>query len=273
MLTGKTIAIPETRRLDILAQLLEAREGEVLRVPLVAIHDAPDPGPVLEWIDAFIARPWDELIIFTGEGVRRLLDLADRNERKEALVSALAATIKICRGPKPGRALSEVGLKPDIQAAAPTTDGVIETLEGRELTGHRVGVQLYGSDPNRKLMAYLEKRGASVFPVAPYVYADQSEEERVVDLIHNLAQGKVDVIAFTSQPQIHRLLQVARRHDLDETLRAGMNKAVAAAVGPVVRDQLLEAGFTVQIMPERTYFMKPLVSAIVKYFETEEKQA
>ena len=36
-----------------------------------------------------------------------------------------------------------------------------------------------------------------------------------------------------------------------------------AAVGPVVADELRNRGFDVAITPEHSYFMKPLVSAII----------
>ena len=47
-LAGRVIAIPETRQLDVLARLLERRGATVLKVPLVAIYDAPKREPVLQ---------------------------------------------------------------------------------------------------------------------------------------------------------------------------------------------------------------------------------
>jgi uroporphyrinogen-III synthase len=42
------------------------------------------------------------------------------------------------------------------------------------LSGRRVGVQLYGSEPNLPLMQFLQHAGACVLPVAPYVYSGAS---------------------------------------------------------------------------------------------------
>ena len=266
-LHGKTIAVPESRQLDIMARLLENRGARVLRVPMVAIHDAPDPAPVLAWVRNFIDSPPDEFIILTGEGLRRLLALAQRHEIGEEFISAFAGVCKLCRGPKPERALREMGLKGDLAAQAPTTEGVIATLEGRALEGHRVAVQLYGEDPNTRLINYLHDRRAEIRAVAPYVYADRSEEDQVMRLVRALAAGEIDVIAFTSQAQYLRLSRVAAAHHLEEDLAAGLSRCTVAAVGPVVRDQLEQAGVTVQVMPQRAFFMKPLVSAIVNYFD------
>ena len=77
-LSGRTIALPETRELDRLAQLLEAEGAATLRCPLVAIKDAPDQGPVEAWLRALVADGVDDLVLLTGEGLRRLLDAAER---------------------------------------------------------------------------------------------------------------------------------------------------------------------------------------------------
>src|SRR5690606_3101066 len=158
--------------------------------------------------------------------------------------------------------LGELGLKGDVAAQAPTTDGVIQTLEGMELDGLHVAVQLYGEDPNKKLIDSLRGRRATPDTVAPYVYASRSEEARVTGLIQALNAGGVDAITFTSQPQYARLHEVARRQGMEEELAAGLARTTVAAVGPLVRAQLEEAGVHVHVMPERTWFMKPLVTAL-----------
>jgi len=264
-----TVAVPETRQHDSLASMLRNRGAKVLPVPLVAIHDNPDEGQVLQWLQAFIGSPPDLLILLTGEGLRRLLALAERQHLQAAFVTALAQVRKLCRGPKPERALQEISLRADLTADVPTTEGVITTLSRENLRGKRVAVQLYGLEPNLRLTTFLQEAGACVDTVAPYVYASQEDEARVIDFIQALAEGKVDVLAFTSQSQFKRLQEVANNHSLQERLQQGMHRTVLAAVGPVVRDQLQHLGFNVAIMPERLYFMMPLVAAIERYFKHE----
>ena len=263
-LSGHVVAVPESRQLDILEDLLVRRGARVLRVPLVAILDAPDPAPILRWIDAFIAAPAEYLVVLTGEGLRRLRSLAQRHGREEAFIAALQRTTTVCRGPKPGRALKEMDLKPDLLGKAPTTPGVIEALEELELAGRHVAVQLYGEEPNLLLMDYLRGRGAIVSSVAPYVYAPQTHEEKVVELLHSLVRGDVTMMTFTSQPQYTRLVEVARRHGIEDVLQAGLARVAVAAVGPVVGDQLSAAGIRVSVMPESQFFMKPMVTELVK---------
>ena len=269
-LSGRAVALPESRQLDILADLFERRGAAVMRVPLVSILDAPDPAPIRNWLTQFIAHPPHHLIILTGEGLRRLAGFAQRAGCREEFVQTLSSVDKLCRGPKPGRALKELGLQPDRLGKEPTTGGIIATLDEMPIAGLEIGVQLYGEDPNTLLMDYLRGRGATVRAVAPYIYAPRSDADKVLALISDLAAGRVDVIAFTSQPQFSRLLSVAREADCEADLFAGLARTTVAAVGPVVADQLGGVGIRVDISPQDAFFMKPMVTEIERHLQKEQ---
>ena len=258
------VALPETRQLNVLAELLERRGASVVRCPMVAILDSPDADSVVGWIRRFIDDPMDLLIIYTGEGVERLLKFAARAELKDEFIAALARTRKLARGPKPGRALRRVSLKPEIVACAPTTDGVIETLNSLTLVGARVGVQLYGRDPNDTLMNYLTPRSGTVDCVAPYVYASEVDDVQVTDLIGRMSAGEIDAIAFTSKSQVDRLRKLARRSGLGQALDTALAEMTVAAIGPVVAEQLRGVGVRVDVMPQKAWFMKPLVTELTR---------
>ena len=258
------VALPETRQLNVLAELLERRGASVVRCPMVAILDSPDADSVVGWIRRFIDDPMDLLIIYTGEGVERLLKFAARAELKDEFIAALARTRKLARGPKPGRALRRVSLKPEIVACAPTTDGVIETLNSLSLENARVGVQLYGRDPNDTLMNYLTPRSGTVDCVAPYVYASEVDDVQVTDLIGRMSAGEIDAIAFTSKSQVDRLRKLARRSGLGQALDTALARMTVAAIGPVVAEQLRGVGVRVDVMPQKAWFMKPLVTELTR---------
>lgn len=85
-LSGRWIALPETRELDRLARMLEAEGAESLRCPLVAIRDTPDPLPVQQWLGHF---PFDDLILYTGEGLRRRHGFACRFDSEAGFLDGL----------------------------------------------------------------------------------------------------------------------------------------------------------------------------------------
>ncbi|HEY4342073.1 MAG TPA: uroporphyrinogen-III synthase [Steroidobacteraceae bacterium] len=261
-LAGKTIAVPETRELDLFAALLERRGARVLRCPLVVIRDAADPKPVLAFIRRFAAGACDDLILLTGEGLRRLLSCLEQHEPalKPAFLLQLAKVRKITRGPKPAKALRELGLKSDIAAEIPTTAGIIAALQplAFSLEGRSFGVQLYGSEPNLPLIEFLHGCGAAVITVAPYRYADSTDDAAVLALLARIEQGGIDAIAFTSTAQVRRLIAVGG----DARITQALQRTHVAAVGPVVAASLQDHGIRVQSMPEENFFLKPMTSAI-----------
>ncbi|MGA7537360.1 MAG: uroporphyrinogen-III synthase [Steroidobacteraceae bacterium] len=259
-LAGRAIAVPESRELEVFAALLERRGARVIRCPLVSIRDAPDPAPVLQWSRRLAAGELDDLVLLTGEGLRRIFACIERHEPtlRPRVLEALGRVRKITRGPKPAKALRELGLRPDIGAERPTTEGIIASLRGLDLRRRRVGVQLYGTEPNRALVDFLEGSGAAVASVAPYVYADAADERAVLGLIEQLRAGRIDAIAFTSSAQIERLITVASK----EALRAALAHTLVAAVGPVVAATLHRHGIAARAMPEESFFLKPLTSVL-----------
>jgi uroporphyrinogen-III synthase len=270
-LAGRTIAVPESREIEVFAGLLERRGARVIRCPLVAIRDAPDPAPVLDWSRRLAAGDFDDLVLLTGEGLRRILACIERCEPslRAPFIGELGRMRKVTRGPKPAKVLRELGLKPEFAAEQPTTDGVIATLRHLQLQRRRVAVQLYGTEPNRPLVDFLESAGAVVATVAPYVYADAADEGAVRDLAAQLAEGKVDAIAFTSSAQIERLIAVVT----EEGARAALANTLVAAVGPIVADTLRRHGVEARLMPEESFFLKPLTSALEEALGKEHRPA
>jgi uroporphyrinogen-III synthase len=178
------------------------------------------------------------------------------------VVAAIGRLRTILRGPKPAKALREIGVAPGVSAVAPTTDGVIETLAGLNLAGRSVGVQLYPDNPNGKLLDALTAAGAIADPVVPYRYASDAETGAVEAAIRAMAAGEIDFVAFTSTPQLERLIKVAAERGLDAVLHKGLGRTRIAVAGPVVGQVLQDMGFTIAAMPESNFHMKPLVNAM-----------
>jgi uroporphyrinogen-III synthase len=269
VLAGKVVAVPEARQLDVLANLLERRGASVLRCPLIGIEDSPDEPAVVAWIERLITLPTDLVVFYTGEGVERLVKAARRAGRDADFVTALARTRKLTRGPKPKRALRALDLTAEYAATEPTTAGLVAAAQ--TITGplRRVALQLYSEEQDRQLVEHLEQRGIAVDCVAPYVYASAADDERVVGLINELGAGRVAAIAFTSKAQVQRLLELARRRQLDGVLRAGLERTTVAAIGPVVARKLANDGIRVDTMPDDSYSMKPLVTSLCELLDSQ----
>ena len=262
-LNGYRILILETREEAQFSRLLAEQGADVLQCAMFAIHDAPDPAPIEAWIRRFIDKPFDDLVLMTGEGLRRIMKVARRMGAEQAFIAAVGAARKFARGPKPGRALREIGLEPQVTTEKPTSEGIAEMLSRIDLRGHRVGLQLYPDKDHGVLIGAIAAQGAEVDTVLPYVYDAQAADANIVTAIEEMAQGRVDAIALTSSGQIRRLIEVARAHDREAQLREGLARTPIASVGPVVSDELKSHGLRTDIYPANdAFFMKPLISAM-----------
>jgi len=262
-LSGYRILILETREEAQFSRLLTEQGADVLQCPMFAIHDAPDPMPVEAWIRRFIEKPCDDLVLMTGEGLRRLMKLARRTGCDADFVTALGQARKFARGPKPGRALREIGLEPEVTTEKPTSEGVADMLSRLDLRGHRLGLQLYPDKDHGALIGAITAQGAEVDTVLPYVYDAKAADANIVTAIEEMAQGKVDAIALTNLGQVRRLIEAARASGYEDRLREGLARTPIASVGPAVSDELKSHGLRTDIYPANdAFFMKPLISAM-----------
>jgi uroporphyrinogen-III synthase len=262
-LNGYRILILETREEAQFSRLLTEQGANVLQCPMFTIEDAPDSAPVEAWIGRFIANPFDDLVLMTGEGLRRMMKIVRQRGIEKEFVAAVGKSRKFARGPKPGRALREIGLEADITTEKPTSEGVAEMLSRLDLKGHRLGLQLYPEKDHSVLISAITACGAEVDTVLPYVYDSKAAETNILSAIDEMEAGRVDAIALTSSGQVRRLVDAAKAHGREDQLRSALSKTPIASVGPVVSDELKSYGLEADIYPANdAFFMKPLISAM-----------
>src|SRR5882724_3047314 len=262
-LNGYRILILESREEAQFSRLLTEQGAHVVQCPMFTIHDAPDSQPIEGWIRRFIEKPCDDLVLMTGEGLRRLMKVARRSELEPTFIAALGRARKFARGPKPGRALREIGLEPQMTTEKPTSEGIAEMLARVDLTRHRVGLQLYPDKDHGALIGTISAQGAEVDAVVPYIYDASAADANIVTAIEEMAKSAIDAVALTSSGQVRRLFEVAEAHGCEARLREGLARTPIASVGPVVSDELKSHGLRADISPANdAFFMKPLISAM-----------
>ena len=262
-LNGYRILILETREEAQFSRLLTEQGADVLQCPMFTIHDAPDPAPIEAWIKRFIDTPCDDMVLMTGEGLRRLMKVVRHIGVEPAFVAALGGARKFTRGPKPGKALREIGLEPQMTTEKPTSEGIAEMLSRLDLRGHRVGLQLYPEKDHGVLIGNIKAQGAEIDMVLPYVYDAQAADANIVTAIDEMAAGRIDAIALTNLGQVRRLVEVARARGCEAKLREGLERTPIASVGPAVSHELEVLGLRTDIYPaDDAFFMRPLISAM-----------
>jgi uroporphyrinogen-III synthase len=263
-LSGRRVVLPESRELDRFSAMLEKHGATILRCPLILVRPVADTAALDEWLKRSIEGRHDILAFYTGEGVTYIIARAEQLGLREEALAAFSSSRKISRGPKPGAALRKLGLFPDVVTEIPTTEGLLATFEKLPLRGACVGVQLYPGSPTDLLAERLSGLGADYDPVVPYRYVSDELDQQVASVILKMAEGQIDLIAFTSKLQVQRLVDVAERMGIGRELEQAFSATTIAAIGPVAAAAVEKAGGTVQIQPASNFHLKPLVTEIVR---------
>src|SRR5262249_22571081 len=139
--------------------------------------------------------------------------------------------------------------------------GILAALAGEDLSGRRMAVQLFNSE-SLPLVTELKLRAESVQTLQPYVYAAVSDRGEVEAFVLRVISAQVDVLAFTSAPQVRVLLEIAAAAGLKDALVRALKETTAvASIGPITTDVLRGFGITPRIVPQ-VHKMGPLVAGV-----------
>ncbi|WP_281885057.1 uroporphyrinogen-III synthase [Paenibacillus sp. YYML68] len=264
-LDGKRIAITGPRKAAELSVIVEKMGG----IPIVR----PAQGTVaveselvhLE-VEKLLQEGADWFILTTGVGTELLLKAAEETGRLDDFIALLKSSKTAARGYKTVNVLRKLGVDPEVRDDDGTTSGLLRALEGTDLAGKRVALQLYG-DHAPKLVQWLKARGAIFHEILPYRHI--APELSVVDqLLHEVIDGQVDAVTFTSTPQVRFLMQYAKEKGLHErVLQAFESSVVAVAVGKVTGEALREEGVGHVVAPEEER-MGSMIVSLSKYYES-----
>ena len=247
--SGLKVLILESRRAKELAALVTTYGGQPFAAPAmreVPLESNPD---ALTFADSLLAGGFDIVILLTGVGTRALLDVVETTHSREAVVTALAKTKVVPRGPKPLAVLRELQIVPWVVVPEPNTwRELLEALDatGESLREARVAVQEYGRE-NPELTEGLEARGAQVTRVRVYRYALPEDTQPLENAAEAVIRGDLDVVLFTTSAQVTHLEYVAESKGRLDALKAGLRRMVVASIGPTTSEELRQEGVEVDL--------------------------
>jgi len=259
-----TVAILEHRYTKEFSTLFERLGANVHACPLLEEKPVENRSELQNFVRHAASGNLDAMIFLTGVGARFLVAEAESMGLKDDFLKALGRLLIVVRGPKPVAALRQLGVHIDVIPENPTTEGVIETLRNRDMKGFRVGIQLYGT-PNPQLVLALEAKGATVTPVQVYAYGAASDSSAVNTLISRIVDGQIQVVAFTSAPQVRMLFDFATQAGLAGPLVKALKSLTIASIGEVTNRALAERNLTPEIVPSQMK-MGALAQAVGDYF-------
>jgi uroporphyrinogen III methyltransferase/synthase len=252
-LSGRIVLVTRAReQAGAFAELLEAAGARVMLVPTIAIEPPDSWAP----LDAALAveQHW---VVFTSVNgvamVRRRVEATGRG-RSRLEQSRLAAI-----GPATAGALRDWGLTPEIVPGEYVAEALLDHLRRVVASGDRVLLPR-AAETRDVLVRELTAHGAHVTEVA--AYRTRAATEHAAGLREALAEGRVDVVTFTSSSTVRSFCSLFGAAELPRLLRG----VTVACIGPITRATAEGRGLATQIVPE-DYTIPALARAIVTHFE------
>lgn len=245
-----------------MTRLIESQGGRAFVAPSVREVPLEENREALVFGERLMKGEIPVLILFTGVGTRTLIQVLGVRWPEQKIVQALSSIKLVARGPKPVKALSEVGLTPSLTIPEPNTwREILKTLDEKlPVDGLTVAVQEYGFS-NRLFLEELKARGAAVMPVPVYRADFPIDTKPLEDLVERTLSGGLDVIFFTNALQVHHMMSLARKSGKAEALRRALGRTVVASVGPTCSEALQSLGLNVDFEPEHPKMGTLVVSA------------
>ena len=253
---GLRVLALESRRAPELSKLISSYGGLPIVAPAMREVPLESNTEALAFATRLFAGEFDIVIFLTGVGARTLLGVVETTYKRDEYVAALQRIKVVARGPKPIAALREIGITPALIVPEPNTwrellgalDDAAQSAVGIRVNSARVAVHEYGVS-NPELLDGLEKRGARVTRVPVYQWALPNDLAPLRAAIQSLAEGKLDVVLFTTSVQAVHLFQVAAEMNLEKEMRAGLERAMVASIGPTTSEELSRQRIRVDLEP------------------------
>jgi uroporphyrinogen-III synthase len=253
-LDGITVVSFESRLADETAGMIAKQGGNPISAPSMQEVPLEKHEAVFEFADHLFAGDVDVLICMTGVGTRMLVETLETRFERNEILTALSKLQIVARGPKPVRALKELGLPVTLKVPEPNTWKELLVILDKSsdkvpIEGCFVAVQEYGRS-NEELNRGLEERGAHLFRVPIYRWALPDDLEPLREGIQAVLDGTADVAMFTSRTQADHVMQLAEQEGLANDLREAFDRVLVASIGPVCSRGLESHGMTVDFVPE-----------------------
>lgn len=234
-----------------LSELLRDAGAEVLPTPTLEKIPSTDLVLAKEITARLQNGDFDWVAVTSGHGAR---EFAARLQEAGSDMRALARSRIASIGHRTAVALRENGIVADLVVAESTQEGLATALiaEGARAVLVPRAAQAREELENRLAAAGIALTVWPVYDMVPHA-------DGIAALLHHLEQKSVDLITFTSARTFEALAGAA-----GGALRDALSGAKIAAIGPITRAAITQAGFAVDVESPQSA-MESLAAAIVQW--------
>ena len=254
-LSGKRVMITRARhQARETCRLLEQLGAETVALPTIEIRPPGDDGPLRRALRGL--AQYDYLILTSANAVTVVRDLLEQ----EGLDSRALSGVTLCAiGPGTARALTAMGLRPDLVPEDHRAEGILGLLSAEKIGGKRM-LLARAAVARQVLPETLRRRGAVLDHVVAYV-TGLPELSHCEAGLQRLRRGELDVLTFTSASTVQNFAAL-----VGDDLLALCRDLLVVAIGPITRDACQELGLAVDVMPQ-SYTLPAMVEALVDYYQ------
>ncbi|MFO0615099.1 MAG: uroporphyrinogen-III C-methyltransferase [Polyangiaceae bacterium] len=225
-LFGKRVLVPRARgQAADTVELLESRGAEAIAIPLIEIAPTSDPAPLSRALGDIRRYA---VVAFTSANAVELFfaALGARGADARALGGVKIASV----GPATTRALSAVGLRPDIVPAR-ADGGALGRSIVAALDTHQGARVLFprAASGREELIAVLQSAGVEVDPIA--IYETRAPEPSEREALRARFESGIDAILATSPSTVHHLVDA-----LGESAARLLGGVAIACIGETTAD-------------------------------------
>ncbi|MGD9329889.1 MAG: uroporphyrinogen-III C-methyltransferase [Desulfobacterales bacterium] len=256
-LFGRTIIVTRARaQASDLVERLTEMGANCLEYPTIEVGPPDDQAPLDNAIQDLATYDW---LIFTSvNGVQYFFDrLFEQGKDVRALHHLRTAVI----GPATAERLRGQGFHSDIIPASYRAEAVVEAFAAQNVAGRRILLPR-AAEARPILPDELRRMGATVDEIA--AYRTRPVTEGAAGLVDDLANGRVDMVTFTSSSTVKHFHQMLPADQCDHLMR----RVHTASIGPITTETALALGFKVDITAHE-YTIPGLCAAIQTFFGAE----
>lgn len=251
---GRRIVVTRARKqAGGLAQRIEALGGEVIGFPTIEIQAPASFAELDGAMQQIAAYHW---IIFTS--VNSIDPFLERLKVAKKSLADLANLQVAAVGSETTRRLAAAGITVAVVPSRFQAEGLVESLNGVELTGKRVLIPC-AAKARDVLPETLRQWGAGVDVVEAYRTSAPAFDPKEVR--QRLERGDVDMVTFTSSSTVSNFVHLCG----GGSLASIVGTAAITSIGPITAKTIEELGGHVAVIAQQ-FTIDGLIDAMIEYF-------
>lgn len=246
-----------------LADLIRLFDGIPYVAPTIELKPYQNKKKILKILNRIFNTKIDYLIFKSVNAVSFFILCLPLLQQKENFLKKLNKANIIAIGPKTNAELKRNGIKASLIPNKYNSEGIIDSLKEKNLMGKIVVIPRPKKIRN-SLAKKLRDFGAKVFTIPVYEITLPKDYFKVLTLVRDIINGKINIITFTSSYSAINLVRVARKHKLDIKLRNALNKCTIAVIGPKTQKTLENLGVKSNIIPKK-YTIEAMINSLITF--------